>query len=259
MDALLDRPLPLGSWIRFSPVEVEGDGESAHLIGHIPRSSQMLASDDRLLDDFVRLGSADIAGIRAYAHAHGLFVLCSEHDLPVSAEVREVGHHNCSPARRDDGAVVEPVAFWRALADYAAGVLVLAAAVHDGRELTRDEAPLVRLRRRPTAVEPVLWQRLQLIERVNRWLLQARAVPQIAMSEEGPLNLHLAPSGLYGALGVALLYATTASEGIALCSSCGRPYPPKRRPRPGENHFCPSCGERAAARLRQQRRRRKEK
>jgi hypothetical protein len=68
-----------------------------------------------------------------------------------------------------------------------------------------------------------------------------------------PVSLHLAwngtprvelqPTGVLGALGVQLAQGCVLGRSFALCSSCGRLFRPKRKPRSGEATWCsqPKC------------------
>src|SRR5262249_25100174 len=55
-----------------------------------------------------------------------------------------------------------------------------------------------------------------------------------------------------------LAHALTKSEFSAVCSYCKRPYPPKRKPSEGREHFCKDCGP-AASKLLYKKRKRAEK
>jgi hypothetical protein len=65
------------------------------------------------------------------------------------------------------------------------------------------------------------------------------------------LNFGCPLSGsLFGALVLQLVFAVTNTEGGAICTSCGMPFFPKRRPKTGQRRFCdrPTCGRKAANR-----------
>ena len=53
-------------------------------------------------------------------------------------------------------------------------------------------------------------------------------------------------TSLFGALAVQLLMAVSRTGGLAICSGCGAPYVPKRRPNPRRRRYCPQCGLKAA-------------
>jgi hypothetical protein len=53
---------------------------------------------------------------------------------------------------------------------------------------------------------------------------------------------------LFGALALQLALVVARSQGLAICTNCGRAYPPTRRPARGRNNYCElsDCGSRAA-------------
>ena len=55
---------------------------------------------------------------------------------------------------------------------------------------------------------------------------------------------------LFGTLVMQLMFAVSNTEGAAMCTSCGLPFFPKRRPKAGQRRFCdrPNCGRKAANR-----------
>jgi hypothetical protein len=55
---------------------------------------------------------------------------------------------------------------------------------------------------------------------------------------------------LFGVLATQLMFAASTTEGAAVCSACGLPFFPKRRPKAGQRRFCdrPLCGRKAANR-----------
>ena len=55
---------------------------------------------------------------------------------------------------------------------------------------------------------------------------------------------------LFGTLAIQLMFAVSNTEGAAICTSCGLPYFPRRRPKAGQRRFChrPKCGRQAANR-----------
>ena len=60
---------------------------------------------------------------------------------------------------------------------------------------------------------------------------------------------------LAGALALQIMLALAGSAGIAICASCGKTFPPSRRPNPNRKSYCKSCGIKAAWRDAQARRR----
>jgi hypothetical protein len=58
-------------------------------------------------------------------------------------------------------------------------------------------------------------------------------------------------SSLVGAIGIQLLSAILR-HGFRICSGCGYPYPPNRKPRADLNQYCQSCKKKAKNRIAQQ-------
>jgi hypothetical protein len=64
---------------------------------------------------------------------------------------------------------------------------------------------------------------------------------------------------LIGLIGSQLMFAVGRSQGIAICTGCGFPYAPKRRPSPKRGSYCPPCRETAPTRESQARARGKKR
>ncbi len=66
--------------------------------------------------------------------------------------------------------------------------------------------------------------------------------------------------GAFAALGLQLMRAVGKTRSLHQCSGCGELYArPNRKAQTGRRNFCPSCGEREANRLRQERYRMRKK
>ena len=94
------------------------------------------------------------------------------------------------------------------------------------------------------------YQKLYMAHEIRTWLLQSGAVPAITWKHKTPVFRLRAPS-LIGVIGIALMSAVLRSGSTAICSACGLPYTPNRKPAAGKNHYCQRCGEnkKAAKRL----------
>jgi hypothetical protein len=55
-------------------------------------------------------------------------------------------------------------------------------------------------------------------------------------------------NSLLGALACQMAFAVLRSDAIAICSACGTPYTPNRRPAASRRNYCLSCGKKAANR-----------
>jgi hypothetical protein len=62
---------------------------------------------------------------------------------------------------------------------------------------------------------------------------------------------------LAAALALQILVVLTRSSGFAICSGCGQPFAPARRPNPNRNAYCRGCGKRAGWRDAQERHRKR--
>jgi hypothetical protein len=129
---------------------------------------------------------------------------------------------------------------------------VSAALAQDRRGKVEDwgliyEAVSVDEGRRKAHTQPVAQQRMAVTMLVNWWLDIGGVVPWLSWDQQGRTLLLLADS-LFGALGVQLLLAVGAADRVEMCSECGTPYLPKRRPQSGRDHYCGECGRNAAMR-----------
>jgi len=92
---------------------------------------------------------------------------------------------------------------------------------------------------------------------INEWLRDAGVRMELNWSGDNPI-LVMKCDSILGVLGVQLLAVVTHTS-LTICSGCGLPYlREKRLPQAGKRNFCPSCGDRIAARLRQRDKRKRE-
>jgi hypothetical protein len=89
-------------------------------------------------------------------------------------------------------------------------------------------------------------QRSRLAMLVNEWLWLADVRPALLWNKEAKalqLNFGSPYSGtLFGALGIELMLAVSGQGDFATCSGCGQPYlRAKRRPKTGQENYCPDC------------------
>ena len=91
---------------------------------------------------------------------------------------------------------------------------------------------------------------------IYQWVDLARSSPSLSWPEAGP-NVVIAHSSLLAALVLQLVFAASRVDGFAICSACGRPYTPSRKPQAGRKNYCrdPECKNRAAWREGQRRQR----
>ena len=248
----LERPSASTDWPRHPYVTLEGESLAfwwARVAKVEDGYRATLAADGTqsgpgMLERFASLGRAGDEAILAYARRWGALELCS-HNLPRAhpptprmprttyfcedrygdAEMKPLGH-------------LEPLWVWRAMSRRCASILTLAAGLWTEP---------------PSIGQPVTWAlmgrdmptdtagaRRVLAAEVNLWIQLAQVRPWAAVS--APF-VRIGGHDLVGALAVQLLLATSRSHGWAICSSCGRPYAPSRRPATGRVNYCSNCRE----------------
>jgi hypothetical protein len=247
-------------------------------------------ADSEILAEFVRLADSSTDAIRDYALKWGVLGIC-KHGLPRTHNFRQSGlSHFCPPRGfRGDGDLDivngwEPLSAWRRYSRLALGILNIASRLHQGVTVD-DERFWKRAGIRFMGYEDTderrrrTFQQFALSTEVNGWLELANVRPFFSWGEDEeatialgttilwfslttqkdwlPLLPHLHGTTLFGALGIQLLMAVSRKEGFAICSACGSPYTPKRRPNPTRRHYCDKCGVKAAWRNAQQDRRSK--
>jgi hypothetical protein len=79
------------------------------------------------------------------------------------------------------------------------------------------------------------------------WIRAARVTLGYDWQDDRPA-VKLTGGGMFGAIGIHLMLMCGASDGLAICSGCGRPYAPHRRTPSNRRHYCADCGKRAAIR-----------
>jgi hypothetical protein len=109
------------------------------------------------------------------------------------------------------------------------------------RPLEVDGVDVVRPRR-----STVSEQRGLLTGAVRQWLEMGDVA--VAFSWTKVPAIRFGSYSLFGALALQVALAVARSQGLAVCMSCGRAYPPTRRPAPNRNNYCQDCGKAAAKR-----------
>jgi hypothetical protein len=248
---------------------------------------------EELLLRFAGLAGAPVDKVLKFARKWGVLGLCrhglpSTHFLPPSGfslpHAGDVGRAG-RPGRWCDPRGVESVEAWDTWADRFRALLNIAASLYAGRPcgskawlsffdrseledrgyylLERDVKDL-----KPREVGDALSDdKLLLQEVVNHYLdiggVRPRLILTTGVLDDGPPRIGfgcLPPHRLFGVLAIQLMTSISRTGGPMLCSSCGSPYSPRRRPKQGQRHYCEACGRRAAVRdaQRDRRRRRRE-
>ena len=211
-----------------------------------------------LLTEFVKLDGAPAERILDYARRYGRFGFCKHGDP--SHRLRPEG---CAADVWTTGAgqaaVREALQWWRNLAGHARALLNAAAQLSEGRV---DDLSLARLNPQLFFSAP----RLRAARRdpasfvaygMELWLSFFQVRPRVSYNPRRKrFEIRIGgASPLPGALALQIMLAVTRSAGVAVCSSCGKPFAPSRRPNSNRNAYCNACGIRAAWREAQARRR----
>ncbi len=243
------------------------------------RSWRAVAPDTAVVRRFLALsglaGSADeVASLLAFVHDYGPLGVVGGTLRPEVVSPSQWLPEPVEPGLQPP--VVEPIAAYRRLAARMGAVLrVLTACAQpdSARRLQRHVDDLVRLledsgvavtltefgvtdisasltaQAEWLAERPEVAQELAL-NHVTVLLAQARPALDLRLrriqpqpfSADWPSGVELWSVGLFPLLAVQLAAMVVDLPRRALCDGCGRLYTPRRRPRAGEAHYCPSCG-----------------
>lgn len=224
----------------------------------------------RVLDDFVALAYSTPKRIETFAKTYGPLRLCAGHGAPfVECRLR-------SKLMRREGATPElckmirpeSVILWYSYSRYVSGLLRLAAELNRGGgsipeldrlagEMTGQGGEYFARQARRTKQRGINHHAL-LHHATIKW---ARLLhPDIGRRASGELFYVLGGRGLLGAIAKHLVFAVMRGDGLEVCSGCGSPYTPSRKPRSDQRHFCSDCRDRRVDKKLSQRdyRRRKE-
>ena len=260
----LDRPSDLFGW--SVPPEVDLDGE--WLI--FRRPIRMLQSGRRvlrlrkvkagpnLLSEFVTLHNAPAGRILEYARKYGPLGLC-EHGDPTH-RLDPKGCRLVVSASREAIHLREAVQWWRNLAGHAHALLNASAQLLKGKI---EPPTFMRLSPKLTSLSP---RQLRIALRtpgvfptygLDQWLQFSKVRPRPTYNPRRKrFDIRISGSpALLGALALQIMLTMTQSAGIAICSGCGKLFPPSRRPNPNRNTYCSGCGIKAAWREAQSRQR----
>ncbi len=207
------------------------------------------------LDAFLRIQNGH--DVYRFAQRYGHLMLCW-HGVPASHYHTPLGAPAgwCPPAGAEEGRNWEPVDRWLYYVRQANVLVRLAVALHQG-ELGQDSDWSIVSETTAPPRESLVTRRAHLAAAIQGWLSLAGVQPGLTWWTHPPKLLLWSRAGTFGALGVQLLMAVSQSHGLAVCTSCSRPYlrGEQHSPQAGRGNYCPRCGERGAARVRQQRRR----
>lgn len=218
-----------------------------------------------MLEAFIRIG--DAADVLRFAGRFGILGIC-EHGLPASHNPAPPGYPTvrfwepCRPLGWMDGngECWEPLDRWFFFAGEARALLNIAENLRRGLAGSPDDWRAIYANHPKESVDE-LCEALGRSVKAGRhyisfllweWLTWGNLKPALHWpTDETQPSLVMQTGGTFGFLGLELLSALTGAHSIAACSGCGTPYLAERRPRPDRRNFCPACGPRVAARLRQ--------
>lgn len=203
------------------------------------------ASQDGLLEAFLRLMGAEPAKHLAFARRYGPLMIC-QHGLPPAHQPPgRFGNLSLSGCRC---ARIEPLSVWGSYVEMFAALLTLAARLEGSPEGWTDER--IELWKRAlwwTSRDEIPWWRKGrrsdkrvLLLTLEYWLGATGVRPMLYRPAEA-LRIRLGGGGVMGALSLQTTLAAARSDGIAFCSECQMPYAPKRRPNPSRRNYCPTC------------------
>ena len=231
-----------------------------------PRPSDPVNPTATILNQFVRLGEATEEQVLQYAQRWGVLGICA-HGLPYSHNPA-VGDPSrdraaCHAMTVNDFVPTKPneplqhyelIDDWRRFSNASRSLLNIAARLQDGRPgLEQDWQNVVRCNPLTTAPRIPWWgprvgvDRFQLSAAMNDWLLWGSVRPTMEY-ERDSWSVKLKGHGLFGALALYLCLTIGQTGGFAICTSCSRPYIPRRQPNPNRRQYCRECGSKAAQR-----------
>jgi hypothetical protein len=260
----LGRPADSSRWVVPGAVDLQGDRLIwRRTVDDWGDPERLRRGSPELLTDFIALAGPGDARRRAVAFARrwGVLELCSRHALPPAhlprrGEPRDT--RRCEPERSDGD---EPSEVYVQYARKAAAVLGIANDLHADRQTTGTRGDWAALGipdpgretieslrdthdvGPPDDPTPVLTQR-RMAEVYLRWVLRdwielGDVRPEIDLGTGIPIVF--GGEGLFAAIAAQLLLAATRTEGVVICSCCGRTYSPGRRPRAGQARYCDDC------------------
>lgn len=142
---------------------------------------------------------------------------------------------------------VEPVERWRENIKRVRALLNAIAQFSKSRKVS--DQTLIDLNPGPAALRKTRIAGWSFIAAWTQMWLRAFRVRAVILYDPRTKRFHArlrGRPGLGSALALQLMTLACQSKGIAICSSCARPFPPKRRPIPTRESYCPKCGIHAA-------------
>jgi hypothetical protein len=242
----IDRPLRAGKiWVPHD-ILLSDDGTllTWHPNGFLGKPMlRAVQPGPRLLEDFVELADRTPEEILRYARRWGVLELC-DHDQPACH-----AHLQCVP-RGTGTRYLEPVSCWYKYAALFGSLLRIASNLADERPgLDADWEIVINAL---DQVQNPFYQRrglgpdLDKLQVILNSLISMSGVKPFLFRERGKWSVNFSGGfviacGLFGALVCRLMLAATCTQGLGVCSACGRGYLPSRRPNPNRRSYCDTC------------------
>jgi len=262
-DVVVDRPADALAWDIAPSVTLEAGmlvfrhPTARRRSGELYVKRAMARPDSRLLTRFIELADASDDKILTYARRYGRLGLCQH------GELQHLANDNADCIQIGRNAMfVEPVERWRENVKRARALLN--AIAQFSKSGTVSDRTLIALNPKlslsAAASRKTRIAGWALIAAWTQMWLRAFRVRPVILYDPRTKRFHArlrGRPGLGSALALQLMTLACQSKGIAICSSCARPFPPKRRPTPTRESYCPKCGIHAAWRDAQRRHRQK--
>ncbi len=215
-------------------------------------NTKRVAAAPDLLDRFSQLGAAGDEDVRLFAEEVGAVALCAEHGAPLGHGTdRSSLNTPCARLGGDNPYV--PCEWYRSRARECRAILNIAArlaksvtgAAEDWAVISPDLAERRDLKLRHWKPEPLTpnealdTDREVVGEILDSWLQLYDIRLSVEWQDTPHLDYRLASTNVMGAVVISLVLAVARVDGLVVCSNCGRPYSPKRRPRSNQRNYCP--------------------
>jgi len=254
--------IPLDTLVESSgwhvPDHVELRGE--HIVGWYDKATGGSERTPRIgkpgplmLERFVALADQSPDRFVAFAQKWGLLDLC-RHGLPSSHVTFSPQDDNDpqSEARYCSAHDGDSIVDWQLWASSAQAAVRISRRLHMGT--CGEERDWICLlgegwQKRFSNPDQTPMQAAILASVLSDWLAMARARPRLSSRDprHPRFKVLFECESLFGGLAVQLMYAVAQADGFAVCTICGQPYYPKRRPAAGRNNYCSNCVESGTA------------
>ncbi len=236
----LDRTLGTAPWVVPPDIGLNATGELLVWRWGAPAERRQLPGHG-LLDDFVRLADAEPERILVYARHWGVFWLPRRHMRLDRRPERLLAQEEAWRQQEAREWASEPLTLWRSYSRQARAILTIAAVLANGRPeeeeaLWEESWAVLEAAGGWPATDP----HAALAQAIDDWLKLGDVRPRVRYIDGAP-RLRLRPSGLLGALGLALSAAISRAQGVDICRGCSQPYTPERKPVATRRNYCPAC------------------